>query len=118
MSLNIGFILIVAANLKTNPYLSPNLAKGSLTVLRKIVNTRAFFGEKHDNSVILLPFFGLLITEATLQQLHKHKKDIKPGLPRARKAHFPTRWRFPQKSSVSWGKPHRLAANRYKRCFG
>ena len=76
MSLNIGFILI-AANLKTNLYLSPNLAKGSLTVLRKIVNTRAFFGEKHDNSVILLPFFGLLITEATLQQLHKHKKDIK-----------------------------------------
>ena len=84
MSLNIGFILI-AANLKTNLYLSPNLAKGSLTVLRKIVNTRAFFGEKHDNSVILLPFFGLLITEATLQQLHKHKKDIKPGLPQARR---------------------------------
>lgn len=103
MSLNIGFILI-AANLKTNLYLSPNLAKGSLTVLRKIVNTRAFFGEKHDNSVILLPFFGFLITEATLQQLHKHKKDIKSGLPQARKAHFPTRWRFPQKPSVSWGK--------------
>jgi hypothetical protein len=56
MSLNIGFIFI-AANLKTNLYLSPNLAKGSLTVLRKIANTRAFFGEKHDNSVILLPLF-------------------------------------------------------------
>ena len=61
------------------------------------------------------PFFGFLITEATLQQLHKHKKDIKPGLPRARKDHFPTRWRFPQKSSVSWGKEEKEKWKREKK---